>query len=297
MKVISIYNQKGGVGKTTATVQMASWIAYGGGRVLAVDADIQANLTNALLSNSKYIEDEDYLGFGEAVDGQTDLESIIQTASIEVRSGLSARNVGIDVVPINKKREYKFFTSGPYAVKELFDKVKKKYDYILIDYPPERPYIGSIDNKDVFNLVALCLIATDSVITPCTPDEDSFSGLDILSEHINSIRKEYNPEIKNLGCFLNNVGKFDADKFIQEMCEGTFKDSGLYSGYAIPTSGIIKSSRLKYRPIAWYFSGNAVASEYKKLTEYVIGKKIREKKIKEKKIKEKKKKQRRASNG
>ena len=275
MKVISIYNQKGGVGKTTATIQIASWIAYGGSRVLVVDADIQANLTNALLNNSEYIENEEYLGFGEAVDGQTDIESIIQTASIEVRSGFSAKDVGIDVIPINKTREYKFFTSGPYAVKELFDKVSRKYDYVLVDYPPERPYIGNIEDKDVFNLVALCLIATDSVITPCTPDEDSFSGLDILAEHINSIRKEYNPEIKNLGCFLNNVGKYDTDKFIQQMCEGPFKDSGLYSGYSIRTSGIIKSSRLKYRPLAWYFSGNAVANEYKKLTEYIIGKKIK----------------------
>ena len=276
MKVISNYNQKGGVGKTTATIQEAGWTAFAGYRVLVIDADIQANLTNALLNNSPYIEDPEYAGFAEVAAGQTELDDIILHASVDLKTGLAAKEVGIDIAPINRIREYKFFTTGAYAVRDILDKVKDRYDFVFIDYPPERPYIGTIEEKEVYNLVALCLIATDAIIIPCTPDEDSFSGLEILDEHIGEIRRQYNPHLQNLGCFLNMVGRYNADRFIQELCDGPLKDSVLYCGHTIRTSGIIKSSRLKYRPLAWYFSRNQAAESYRKLTEYITGEQIKQ---------------------
>ena len=85
-------------------LQEAGWTAFAGYRVLVIDADIQANLTNALLNNSPYIEDPEYAGFAEVVAGQTEFEHIILPASVELKTGLTAKEVGIDVAPINRIR-------------------------------------------------------------------------------------------------------------------------------------------------------------------------------------------------
>lgn len=267
MKVIATYIEKGGAGKSMAVFQMAGFLARAGKRVLVVDADVQSNTSNTLLTNTNLMDDEDHPAVCDVLTGKIAIEDAIFNAPIETKAGQKPKDIGIDVFPSNKRKEIKFY-SGAYALKEQLEKVADRYDFCLIDFPPERPYVGE---DDTFNLVSLGLIASDVLLIPCTPDEDSFSGLEILMEHVSSIRNAYNPGLNVLGCFLNNYTDCDNDRYIKSFCENTLTQSGMYSGCCVRASGIAKASRTKYRPVAWYYATSPVAEDYRKLTETACG--------------------------
>lgn len=273
MKTISVYIEKGGAGKSMAVFQMAGFLARAGKKVLVVDADVQSNTSNTLLTNTQFMEDEDHLALCDVLSGRAKITDVICNAPIELKAGQKPKNIGIDVLPSNKRKEIKFYSDGPYLLKNTLDQVSDQYDFCLIDYPPERPYVGE---DDTFNLVSLCLVASDVLLIPCTPDEDSFSGLEILMEHVSSIRSAYNPSLNVLGCFLNNYTDCDNDRYIRSFCENTLAQSGMYTGCCIRFSGIAKASKTKYRPIAWYYSTSPVAEDYRKLTETACDIKIEE---------------------
>ena len=269
-KIIGIYNQKGGSGKTSASINLSSFLEEQGADVLTIDLDSgQCNFTEAFLPE----ESEQYADGDENLKQLSDLllnNKLATTDSIyPVRILLTAKStpkhVPIDMIPSFRGEKKKFFSS-PYLLKERLAELKNDYDYIILDFPPESPY-ADIDSKE-YNLVSLGLCAVNEILVPCSTDKESLSGFLSLSEHINIVHAEVNPGLYRTSFFINIYSKnFLADREFLEYCE-TLKPA--YSGIYIPLSGILKTSRMMQRPLAWYNSNSSVALAYKALTEYIM---------------------------
>ena len=185
-KVIAITNQKGGVGKTTTTVNLGVGLANEGARVLLVDADPQGSLTVSL-----GIRNPDELSVSLA----TVLQRVIEDKPIEEGMGIIQHQEGVDILPSNIELsglEISLFNtmSREFVLKGYIDGVRRNYDYILIDCMPS---LGMMTINS--------LVAADSVIIPSQPNFLSTKGLNLLMRSIAKIRKQINPRL-NIDCIL-----------------------------------------------------------------------------------------------
>lgn len=182
-KVISISNQKGGVGKTTTTGAVASGFKLKGYRVLCVDLDPQSNL-----SFSAGAETDDCTTVYEVLKGDAKASSAIQnTSSFDV----IASNILLSGI------ELEFTQTGrEYLLKEALSSIKDNYDYIFIDTPPAL----SILTVNAFT-------ASDYIIIPMVADIFSLQGIAQLSETINRVRAYCNSSLKIEGIILTKFNK------------------------------------------------------------------------------------------
>ncbi len=182
-KVISISNQKGGVGKTTTTGAVASGFKLKGYRVLCVDLDPQSNL-----SFSAGAETDDCTTVYEVLKGDAKASAAIQnTSSFDV----IASNILLSGI------ELEFTQTGrEYLLKEALSSIKDNYDYIFIDTPPAL----SILTVNAFT-------ASDYIIIPMVADIFSLQGIAQLSETINRVRAYCNSSLKIEGIILTKFNK------------------------------------------------------------------------------------------
>jgi len=177
-KVITLTNQKGGVGKTTTTCSLAAGLADMKYRVLAIDLDPQGNLGFCLGLNI----DKSYTIY-DVLKGDVPLSKAIQ------------RTQFCDVITSNillSSPEVQF--SGPgreSLLKNVLEIAKDFYDFIIIDTPP------------ALNLLTVnAYIASDYLIIPMLPEVLSILGLTQLSETIESVKESFNPNLSVLGILL-----------------------------------------------------------------------------------------------
>lgn len=181
-KVIAVANQKGGVGKTTTTVNLSTALADLGKRVLLVDLDPQGNSTSGLgieksaLKNSLYeVLLEDFSTRGAIL--PTDIERLnILPATVDL-AGAEVQLVKM------KKREY--------LLKDALKKVQAKYDYILIDCPPS---LGLLTVNG--------LTAADSILVPLQCEFYAMEGIGQLMSTIALIQKTFNPHLALEGILM-----------------------------------------------------------------------------------------------
>lgn len=165
-KTIAIVNQKGGVGKTTSTVNLGVGLAQAGNRVLLVDDDPQHSLTISLgIRNA-----DDDLDTTLA----TAMQAEIRDESVPWEEGIIHSGEGVDLLPANIELsgvEMSLFNamSREQVLKSVLSRVKENYDYILIDCMPS---LGLMSIN--------ALVAADSVIIPSAPDFLSTKGLNRL---------------------------------------------------------------------------------------------------------------------
>ncbi len=178
--VISVSNQKGGVGKTTSSYALASVFTNFGYKVLSIDLDGQGNLTFALNADAENSKTSYDVFCGD------DIEEAIQ----HTHSG--------DIVPANillSSVELEFTERGrEFILKKAIEKVRNKYDIILIDSPPAL----SILTINAFT-------ASDCVLVPMQADIFSLQGLAQLYDTISRVQKYCNPNLKFAGMFLTRL--------------------------------------------------------------------------------------------
>ena len=186
--IYSFINQKGGVGKTTSSVNMAAYLANAGKKVLLVDLDSQANASNALGTNTTT---------GTTYDVLTDRkdivrDSLIHNTTVPNLTILPAcrylAGVDLELSAIKKDREF--------ILKRKLGPIKNNYDYIIIDCPPA---LGTITVN--------ALTASDAIIIPMQCEYLSMLGLSQLMYTVRQTQKYLNPSLHIEGIILTMYDK------------------------------------------------------------------------------------------
>ena len=181
-KIIAIANQKGGVGKTTTSINLAASLGVLEKKVLLIDADPQANATSGLGINVEEVE----IGTYQILEhSNTPKEAIVTSSAPNVDVIPSHIDlVAIEIELVDKENR-------EYMLKKALESVKDDYDYIIIDCAPS------------LGLLTLnALTASDSVIIPIQCEYFALEGLGKLLNTIKSIQKIHNPDLDIEGLLL-----------------------------------------------------------------------------------------------
>lgn len=190
-KIISIANQKGGVGKTTVTRELSACCALRGYRTLVVDCDPQGNLTES------WIGEDQYEATLAHVLIESDTASGQKVAPLPLTDAIVETNwKNLDIVPSNIKLA-RFEMQPDYLTLRLknqleLPEIQDEYDLIFLDCPPQ---LG--------RLLTAALYATEYVIVPCSADVMGLQGLSDLAFTVRQIKENVNADIQMLGAVMN----------------------------------------------------------------------------------------------
>lgn len=200
-QVIAVVNQKGGVGKTTTSVNLAVYLATLGKFVLLVDLDPQANATSGLgISHSKLEK-----GIYEVLGGTHAFKDVVlnteQTGLRVAPATASLAGAGVELVSVENRES---------RLHHGLDEVRGAYDYIIIDCPPS---LGL--------LTVNALVAADKVLIPVQAEYYALEGLGQLVSTINLVKENIKPELEILGAVLTMFDK--RNKLSEEVMSELYK--------------------------------------------------------------------------
>lgn len=250
-KIISIVNQKGGVGKTTTAVNLASGIGMLGKKVLIVDADPQGNTTSGYGISKKNIQLTSYqLLIGKATAENAAIKTKFKNVDI-VPSSMDLAAAEVDLIELdNREAQLKMALSG----------VREKYDYIFIDCPPS---LGLISIN--------ALNASDTVLVPIQCEYYALEGLSQLMATVRQVKRLYNPTLEIEGIVLTMYdGRLNLTQQVVEEIKKYFA-SKLYKT-AIPRAVRLSEAPSYGMPIQYYDKRSKGASAYNDLAKEFLKK-------------------------
>lgn len=251
VRIIAVANQKGGVGKTTTSINLSACLAEAGKKVLVIDADPQGNTTSGLGLDKNDIEDTIY----NIMLGEKTIEETIKKTCVE----------GLDIVPSNisltgAEIELIGKDSREFILKENIEKISNNYDFILIDCPPS------------LNIITInALVASDTVLVPIQCEYFALEGLEQLLHTIGLVRDRLNTSLDIEGIVFT---MFDARTNLSLQVVEEVKRSLGDSVYRsiIPRNVRLGEAPSHGLPITLYDSKSKGAESYRLLAEEVINK-------------------------
>lgn len=248
-RVIAIANQKGGVGKTTTTVNLSACLAVKGKRVLTIDIDPQGNTTSGLGIDKTEVKESIY----DVIINDLSLHETVMPTKIETL-GLSPSNIHLAGAEV----ELVSVISREMRLKSAIAEVKDQYDFILIDCPPS---LGL--------LTVNALTAADTILVPIQCEYYALEGLSQLMNTVRIVQKHLNPALKVEGVVLT---MFDARTNLSIQVVEEVKK---YFGNKVYRTIIPRNVRLSEAPsfglpIILYDERSKGAESYMELAEEVI---------------------------
>jgi chromosome partitioning protein len=251
-RIIAVANQKGGVGKTTTNVNLATCLAQAGKTVLVADMDPQGNTTSGFGVDKHTLEKSIYT----LLLGESYLEEV--ALNIEGIDGLHLLPSNIDLA--GAEIEMLDMQQREFRLRDVFTHAKYLYDYILIDCPP---------SLNILTLNALC--AADTVLVPIQCEYYALEGLTQLMHTINLVHAKLNPRLALEGVVFTmydartNLSAQVVDEVKTHLEEHTYKT-------IIPRNVRLSEAPSHGLPITLYDPNSKGAEAYKQLAEEVMEK-------------------------
>ena len=183
-KAIAIFNQKGGVGKTTTNINLAACLAIKGKKILIIDIDSQGNTTSGIGISKKGLKNTLY---EVLIDDKFEPEKAIMKTGIKnldiIPASIKLAGAEIELVQLEGREK---------RLKKAIEKIKSKYDYIFVDCPPS---LGLLSINS--------LTAVDSVLIPIQCEFYALEGVSQLMSTIELVKKSLNPDLEIQGVILS----------------------------------------------------------------------------------------------
>lgn len=248
-RIIAVANQKGGVGKTTTTINLSACLAEQGQKVLVIDVDPQGNTTSGLGIDKNNTENTVYeLMLGEASIDDCIYKSVMDDLDV-IPSNVNLAGAEIDLIDIDDRE---------YILKKIVNSLKEKYDFILLDCPPS-----------LSMLTVNAMTAANTVLVPIQCEYYALEGLSQLIRTINLVKQKLNPELEIEGVvFTMYDARTNLSLQIVENVKANLKQT-VYKTI-IPRNIRLAEAPSHGLPINLYDSKSAGAESYRLLAEEVI---------------------------
>ena len=191
-KIISVINQKGGVGKTTTVINLAAGLSIRGKKILVIDLDPQGNATTGLgLSNT---EDSDQTIYS-VLNGNKKISEVIKQTNFE-NLNLVTSNVDLSGLEVETAGDSRRAFKLKDELTSILNDSRASYDYILIDCPPSLSL-----------LTIMALVSSDALVVPLQTEFFALEGLTQLMKTIERIKNNLNPSLEIRGILLTMYDK------------------------------------------------------------------------------------------
>lgn len=251
-RIIAIANQKGGVGKTTTSINLSACLAEAGQKVLVVDIDPQGNTTSGFGIAKNNIENTVY----EVILQECDIKNAIIENVIEnldlLASNVNLAGAEIDLIDVDERE---------YSLKRSIDTIRDKYDYIILDCPPS-----------LSMLTVNAMTAANTVLVPIQCEYYALEGLTQLIHTINLVKKKLNKELELEGVVFT---MYDSRTNLSLQVVENVKDNLNQKIYKtiIPRNIRLAEAPSHGEPINIYDSKSTGAESYRLLAQEVMERK------------------------